>query len=174
MSKESPFRARPFYVWQGNAGQSSNKSYDIFGKLRNASITHLGCFEVMHLDEGGLPTKVSFIPLADIKEIIFTPPLLFRFAKVLYEDDRAMEIVLVPLLYGLSWFTDNEFDHNGSMTRFICSMKVEGLEAKTSIGVGHQDLKSGFESGEGVDYLFGIGSVSKILSGLEIDDARNY
>lgn len=166
ISKESPYRARPCYVWQGKAGQSSNISPDLYGKLRNASVTHLGCLEVIHLDEDGLPTRISFIPFDDIEGIIYSRPSLFRFAKLLYKDARDIEIVLVPLLYGISWFTANEIDHNGSMTRFYCSMLVEGLDCKIGIGVGHQDfLLSGFESGEGGDTLFGMGSVSKIMTG---------
>jgi len=78
--------------------------------------------------------------------------------------------VIVPLLYGISWLTGSRFDHDGSLTRWVAHLPVEGLEPKPGIGVGHQDFVLETETGE--TSLVGHGSVGEIMVALEIGDPR--
>lgn len=172
LSKESPYRLRHCAVWKGEAGQSEQRPPDLQGQLRNASLTHLGCLEVIRLGDQNRPQKLSFVPLDDVRGVLFAQPSLFRVAKVAYENARGEEVVLMPLLYGISWLTRNEFDHDGKMTRFCCGLEVEGSGVGFGIGVGHQDFLLTTPGDEGRGFVFGLGSVGKIVTAVELNDPR--
>lgn len=172
LSKESPYKARHCVIWKGQSGQTpQSPPPDFQGRMRNASLTHLGCMEVIHLDEDNHPSSLSFVPFDDIRGVMFTASGLFRPAKILYEDSRQEEIVLIPLLYGVSWFISDQFYRDGTLTRFYCHLPVEGLAMQVGIGVGHQDLLLTKPDGN-VQSLMGLGSVSEIMVALSVDDPR--
>jgi hypothetical protein len=162
---ESPYRERHCEVWR--AGPEASEVADMGGPLANASLTHAGCLEVIRLDETDTPTELAFVPFDEIRGVVLGPSALFRMARLAYEDGRE-EIVLVPLLYGLSWLTDEEHLRDGSMTRFCCHVDVPGRGASLGIGVGHQDLM--LRGDDGSQMLFGLGSVGEIATSLETSD----
>jgi len=166
MVKESPFRPRRLAIWQGTPNAVSERPADIEAFCRNASITHLGAIEVIRLDEKGEPRELAFVGLDEIRGAIFQG----RAARLFYDDGRQDEIVWVPLLYGWSWRTPNTYDQDGTMTRFRCHVKVEGIENRLAVGIGHQDVVA--RQQDGSQTLFGIGSVGEIAVGLELDDPK--
>ena len=50
LSEAGPFKPRHVAVWQGKAGESENRKEGLYGVFCNATLTHLGCIEVIHLD----------------------------------------------------------------------------------------------------------------------------
>ncbi len=171
LSQDSPYRMRHCDIWQGEAGQSGQRPPDLQGQLRNASLTHLGCLEVIHLGNQNQVRELSFIPFDDIRGVLFAPPSLFRAGKVFYEDSSE-EIVYIPLIYGVSWVTDNKYDHDGTMTRFCCHLRVDGLDMHIGIGIGHQDFLLTVPEAEGEAQIFGLGSIGEIIFALELNDPR--
>jgi len=85
LNKESPFCFKKGFVWQGEPGKSEKGNPDLQGDLLNASMTHLGCLEVIKIDKNENPAKVDFIPFDDIRGIIFASQSLFRLAKIFYD-----------------------------------------------------------------------------------------
>lgn len=172
LSQDSPYRVRHCNIWQGEAGQSGQRPPDLQGQLRNASLTHLGCLEVIHLGNQNQVRELSFIPFDDIRGVLFAQPSLFRAGKVLYEDSSE-EIVYIPLIYGVSWVTDIKYDHDGTMTRFRCHLPVDGLDMHIGIGIGigHQDFLLTAPEAEG-EYLLGLGSIGEIMFASELNDPK--
>lgn len=176
LAPDSPYRARYCDVWQGEPATVANRASDLRGEFRNASFTHLGSLEVIHLDQGHLPnefraTGLSFVPLDDIQAVVLSRPSLFRVARLYYDDGRQDELVLLPLLYAFSWDSTSEYDHDGRMTRFACFTEVDTPSGKESLGlgIGHQDFQIKAEKGQ---TLFGVGSVCQLAVALNIDDSR--
>jgi hypothetical protein len=167
-SKNSPYRPRRVAVWQGQAGESDKRKPDLQGVLRNASLTHLGCVEVLRLDGNQQPVELCFVPFDDLRGIGFAGQALFRYAKLFYDDGRPDELVLVPLLYGVSWSTPNSFYQDGTLTRLLCRVLLEADESLYLIGVGHQDF---FIDGDGL-IQFGLGSVGEFMIALATDDPK--
>lgn len=120
------------------------------GELRNASSSHHGALEVIRLNKDNHPVALEFFAFQDLTAIALGPPSLFPPAKVLHRDGRE-EVVCLPLLYGVSWFSAEPSDQSGQMTRFSCHHK----DVQGGIGLGHQDFMSG-----GV--MFGLGLVMQI------------
>jgi hypothetical protein len=158
-SEGSPCKPRLADVWQGKADGSNMRNSDLQGLLHNASLTHLGCIEVIRLDDIKRPSEMAFIPLGDLKDVVLDRPALFRHAELIFKDGRPDEKVILPLLYGISWFSPYANDQDGSFTRFICSLQPKEDRMAFSIGVGHQDFF--IESGGGTS-LLGLGSIGKI------------
>jgi hypothetical protein len=138
LSTESPYRQRPSNLWHGVAGHPEGTPPWFEGILTNASLTHLGCIEVIRLDKNRYHKELAFIPFDEIRGILFGKPSIFRLAKILYFDASQNEMVFAPLIYGLSWFTKNKFDHDGSFTRFCCFLPGDSPENQFSIGIGPQ------------------------------------
>jgi hypothetical protein len=167
-SESSPYKPRHVAVWQGEAGESDKREPDLQGVFRNASLTHLGCIEVIRLDSKQQPAELTFIPLDEIRGAVFASPALFRPEKFFFDDGRPDEIVLVPLLYGISWLSPIDFDQDGTATRFICAIEIEEGQMALSVGVGHQDFVI---EGERLA-LFGLGSIAEIMVTLLMDDPK--
>jgi len=168
LSEDSPYRRRHVAVRQRKAGEPEQRDPDLNGLFSNASLTHLGCLEVFRLGPDQAPVEVCFVPFDDLREVAFAGSTLFRYAKLFYDDGREDEVVLVPLLYGISWQTGNEFDRDGSLTRFVCHLLSEDGRRDLSIGVGHQDFVV-----EGEQHtLFGLGSVEELMVSLSVSDRR--
>jgi hypothetical protein len=169
---DSPYRPRPAMVWQGQAAQpGTSREPDMQGEFLNPSLTHLGSLEVYWVDAANQPTRIDFVGFDELSGVVFAPPNLIRAAKLFDEDGRD-EIVLVPLLYGLTWAIGNEYDRAGRMTRFVAHLdgeEVGGLGA-SGIGVGQQDLS--IRSQDGGSSLFGLGSVAELSFPLDMRDPR--
>src|SRR5579859_4019965 len=89
LSDVSPYRARHVLVWQGNIQQQ--RPPDLSGDFRNASVTHLGCLEILRLDAKNQPKTLEFVPFDDIQAIMFANPALFRAAHILYDNGQPAE-----------------------------------------------------------------------------------
>ena len=172
IASDSPYRPRPAMVWQGQSAQpGGNREPDMQGQFLNPSLTHLGCLEIYRVDAANHPTGIDFVSFDELSGVIFAPPNLIRAAKLFFDDGRD-QIVLVPLLYGVTWEIGNEFDREGRMTRFVAhldSEEVGGLGA-SGLGVGQQDLS--IRSEDGGATLFGLGSVAEISFPLDMRDPR--
>lgn len=171
LSEESPYRPQPALVWQGRMAQpGSDTAPDMQGQFLNPSLTHLGSLEVYRVDEEMRPVRVDFVGFNELSGVIFASPSLIRAAKLFYEDGRA-EVVMVPLLYGLTWTLGNEHDRSGQMTRFVRHLVGEsfGAPSPVGIGLGQQDLT--VTGAEGLR-LFGLGSVAEIVFPLDMRDPR--
>jgi hypothetical protein len=167
---ESPYRLRYCLVWQGDLATCDDREPNFRGMLQNASITHLGCLEMVRIDEQGNPKELVFVPLDDIISVAMSGVSLFRAGRVFYEDGTD-EVALFPLLYGLSWATPQDYDHDGSMARFCCHMMGEGLEPNsTGIGLGNQDLTVLEE--DDMRALFGLGKLTRLDTAVEANDPR--
>ena len=141
------------------------------GELMNPSLTHLGCLEVFRVDAANNPTKLDFVGFDDLAGVVFGPSSLMRAAKLFYNDGQN-EIVLVPLLYGLTWSRGNEYDRAGQMTRFeahLGGLDIGGLEG-LGLGVGQHDLS--MRDQHNSSNLFGLGSVAEISFPLDMRDLR--
>lgn len=158
-SDASPYKPRTVAVWQSKRGKSGNGKSDKKGIFQNASLTHLGCIEVFRLNDKNQPAELSFLSFDELHQAIFKTGGLIRIAEFEFKDGRPKEEMLVPLQYGISWITMNKFDHDGSLTRFICHIESEQHESPIAIGVGHQDFL--IESG-GDKTLLGLGSIEKL------------
>jgi hypothetical protein len=168
----SPYRPRPAMIWQGQSAQGgAGRQPDMQGEFLNPSLTHLGCLEVYRVNAANQPTRIDFVGFDELSGVVFAPPNLIRAAKLFYEDGRS-EIVLVPLLYGLTWAIGNEYDRAGRMTRFVAYLNAEevGALGASGIGVGQQDLSIRTQDGRG--NLFGLGSVAELSFPLDLHDPR--
>lgn len=172
LATDSPYRPRPAMIWQGQSAQpGSEREPDMQGEFLNPSLTHLGCLEIYRVDEADRPTGIDFVAFDKLSAVIFAPPNLVRAAKLFYDDGRD-EIVLVPMLYGLTWAIGNEHDRTGQMTRFVAHLDVEefGAIGASGLGVGQQDLS--VRNQDGGATLFGIVSVAEISFPLDMRDPR--
>jgi hypothetical protein len=174
LASDSPYRPRFAMVWQGQSaepGRSREPHWQ--GKFLNLSLTHLGCLEIYRVDGANQLTGIDFVGFDELSGVLFAPPKLIRAAKLIYDDGRA-ELVFVPMLYGLTWAIGNEYERDGSMTRFEPFPHVYGWEADAvappGLGVGQQDFSIRNQDGTGA--YFGIGSVAEILFPLDIRDHR--
>lgn len=172
LAPDSPYRPRPAMVWQGQSAQpGGDREPDMQGEFLNPSLTHLGCLEVYRVDAANQPTRLDFVSFDELSGVVFAPPNMIRAAKLFHDDGRA-EIVMLPLLYGLSWAIGNEFDRAGRMTRFVAHLDGEDVGAlgASGIGVGQQDFSVRGQDGGG--NLFGLGSVAEISFPLDMRDPR--
>ena len=55
------------------------------------------------------PVGLDFVGFDELSGVIFASPSLIRAAKLFYEGGRS-EVVMVPLLYGLTWTLGDEHD----------------------------------------------------------------
>lgn len=172
LSGNSPYRVRHCSIWQGEAGKSEERPPDHQGFLRDASLTHLGCLEVIRLDSQFEPRELAFISFDDIQGVVIPQPGLHRPAKLFYEYSKGAETVCIPLIYGISWLTNNEYDHDGSFTRFCCHLVFEKLNSNVGIGIGHHDFFLGLPKAENEWRIFGLGSVGEMVFNLELIDPK--
>src|SRR5262245_22855497 len=136
VAADSPYRPRPAMIWQGqSAQQQAGREPDMQGEFLNPSLTHLGCLEVYRVDAANDPTGIDFVSFDELSGVMFAAPSLIRAAKPFYDDGRS-EIVLVPLLYGLTWAIGNEFDRSGQMTRFVAHLDGVEIGALGASGIG--------------------------------------
>jgi len=166
-AQDSPYCPCTAMVWQGETFQPESESPPSKqGTLLNPSLTHAGSLEIYRLDENHRPISIAHVSYDELTAILFAPPKLIRAAKLIYADGRD-EIVMVPLLYGLTWSFGSEFDRTGQMTRFVAHLEGTGTGkyGTVGIGIGQQDL---FVQ----DSLIGLGSVAQITFPLDMRDPR--
>jgi len=173
-SAASPYRPRLALVWQTGPLPGIQREPDVQGLFTNESMTHFGSFEVIKADENGMPVKIGFIGLDELRHVMFAGKGLFRVAKLFYDDGRADEMVWMPLLYGVSWGCPAEFDRDGSFTRLVDhrSLEMAGEDVNIGIGIGHQDFLVVAGPWEKGMSLVGLGSLAEIEVGLDIDDPK--
>lgn len=185
-SNTSPYKPRGVSVWQWKPDKPDKREPDTTGIFLNASLTHLGCIEVIRLDDEGQPVELSFISLDELHKAIFWDPGPFCYGEFEFIDGRPKERMLVPLQYGISWKTPKTFDQDGSFTRFICHIKSELQEFPLNIGVGHQDFiikeadefevdQQDFpieEVEQKGSLMLGLGSIFVLQVALDLDDPR--
>jgi hypothetical protein len=159
LSPASPYRRRFGMVWQYKSATQERRPPDIEGQMSNASLTHLGCLEVLRLDEAMRPSAVGFVAFDNLRTVAFGPPGLFRAARLVYEDGRPDEVVWVPLLYTFTWRTTDELCRSGRMTRSFGYMQIKGPTAGFGLGLGQHDLRAEKQDGMSV---FGLGSVTEM------------
>ncbi len=167
ISEQSPYRSRVAAVWKGAEQPREDSPADIQGILRNASLTHLGCLEIIRVDEQALPVEIDFLPLDHIHAVVFLGQGPFRFGKVFYDDQREPEVVMIPALYGISWATDLDLDRDGNFIRFIAALGVDGVEF--GLAVGRQDLRLEAKDGP---VLVNLASLAKLEVTLLLEDPR--
>ena len=176
-SPESPYRPQPAMVWQQRRAQEGGeRPPELQGLLLNASLSHLGCLEVIRLDAADKPVKLDFIPFGDLSGMILGPPTLLRAAKVFLEGGGA-EIVSLPLLYGLTWTLGGEDDRAGRVTRFVAHLPSSPDAAAetwhdlgSGVGIGHQDFQVLGQGGGGT--LFGLATMAEVMFPLDVRDPR--
>lgn len=173
-SSQSPYRARYCSVWQLKADNSEPRQPDFQGLFVNHSLTHLGSLEVIRVDEARNPTKLAFVPLDEVAHLMLGRPALFRTAKLTYDDDRADEVVWIPLLYGISWMSSQAYDTDGSLTRWVghTSLGTGGERRNLGVGIGHQDFTVHNPADPEKSILFGLGSVSEVSVALDMNDPK--
>jgi len=169
MGPDSPYRPRRCMVWKGEPGSTAEpRPPEVMGMLSNASLSHLGCLEILRLDAAGEPTSIHFIGLDDVRGVVFGAPTLFRAARLFLEDDTDA-IVFLPLLYGVSWRSPHGHDRDGTVTRFGCHVTLDPPSPLSGLGVGHQDML--LKSEEGTT-LLGYAAIGEIMVALEVEDLR--
>ena len=172
IAPNSPYRRRPAMIWQGPMAQPGNdRKPDMQGEFLNPSLTHLGCLEIFRVDSANRPLEIDFVSFDQLSSVLFASPSLIRATKLFYDDGRD-EIVLIPLLYGLTWSIGNDHERKGTLTRFVAHLQDEniGTVGNAGIGVGQQDLV--IHKQDGGCSLFGLGSVAEISFPLDMRDPR--
>jgi len=146
LGRRSLFRPRHGFAWLG-AGPPAGDAVpysDFQGRITNASLTHLGCLEVIGLDQRYEPATLEFLDFDSILTVSFgvdergdgAAKAGFRPARILLEyglDDR---VVLVPTRYGLSWFAHEPEVLRGAGSWEVAAIELGGL-ADPSKAVGN-------------------------------------
>jgi hypothetical protein len=172
LAPDSPYRPRPAMIWQGQTAQlGGSREPSMQGEFLNASLTHLGCLEIYRLDAASEPAGIDFVSFDELSGMAFATPNLIRAAKLFFDDGHD-QIVLVPMLYGLTWMIGNEFDREARLTRFVAHIDGDevGSLGASGLGVGQQDFTT--RNHQGSCSLFGIGSVAEIAFPLDMRDSR--
>ena len=123
---------------------------------------------MIRLDAEQQPTELTFISFDEILGAVFDRTALFRTGMFFFDDGRPDKVVLVPLLYGISWLSPHDFDQDGRSTRFISAIETDDDKQNLVIGVGHQDFVMAGDS----QPLFGLGSIGEIMIVLFMDDPK--
>jgi hypothetical protein len=109
---------------------------------------------------GMLPTfLIIFISIDEIRRAVFDRTAFFRTGMLFFDDGRPDQVVLVPLLYGISWLSPHDFDQDGRSTRFICAIETDDDKQNLVIAVGHQDFVIEGDR----QPIFGLGSIGEII-----------
>lgn len=170
LGSDSPYRAQMALLWEDkpvHAGAA--RPPDMTGEFLNASLTHLGSLEVIHVDAEDRPTRLDFVSVDELDGVEFGQPTLMRAARLRYVDHRE-ELVLVPLLYGLTWTIGDKSHRQGEYTSFVAPLSGEefGALGTTGIGVGQQDLW--VHNLYGSSRLVGMASVAEIAFPFDVRD----
>jgi hypothetical protein len=150
LAEDSPYGLRFALIWTDNRRPS-----DLQGMLCNPSLTHLGCLEVVRVDDNN-PPEIVFIAFADIRNLALWEPTVFRAVKITYEDGRPDEFAFLPLMYGLTGRSPSEDILTGRKSRFIAFLGGDGPESEYGIGLGHQNLMIR-QDGQGPAPEYGVG-----------------
>ena len=176
LSPASPYRRRPALIWKTKdvpepAPQSEHPEPDIQGYFSNVSITHLGCLEVIRLNDSRLPERIDFVSFDELAGVLLATPSLLRGARLMF-DNGTSEIVILPLLYGMTWVVGSKEDRTARMTRFVAHLETKqgGIPGGAGIGVGHQDYC--LQDRDDKVSLFGLASMHELFFPLDMRDQR--
>ncbi len=134
LARRSPFRPRHGFAWLA-AGPPDGDDVpysDFQGRTLNASLTHLGCLEVIGLDAKFEPATVEFLDFDQILTVSIGagelgPAAPFRPARVLREYGLEDRVVLLPTRYGLSWFSHEPELLRGTGAHRVAALELAGL-----------------------------------------------
>jgi hypothetical protein len=174
LSEASPYRPRFSLIWQAKPDAAVPREPDLKGSFMNASVTHFGSLEVIKVDADRRPVEIGFVGLDELRDVKISGRGIFRSARLFYDDGREDEIVWVPLLYGISWRSPDDSDHNGTFTRWVghVPVEIEGTCRNFGIGIGHQDFDvANIAEDEAV--LFGLGSIEEIRFPSSAEDLKS-
>jgi hypothetical protein len=181
IGRRSSVRPRHAFTWLG-AGPPEGDVIpysDLQGRTRNASLTHLGCLEVIALDEAFEPAHVEFLDFDQILTISLAAGELdteaaFRPARILREyglDDR---VVLLPLRYGLSWRSHEPEVLRGTAAHQVATIELGGRRP-LGITVGPQRLEVLSDYQEDGDHglsYFRLADAYQISFAIDQDDPK--
>jgi hypothetical protein len=139
LAEDSPYGLRCAVIWTGQSAPNDRSPPDLVGMLCNPSLTHLGCLEVVRVDDNN-PPEIGFIAFADIHKLALWEPMVFRAVKITYEGGRPGEYAFVPLMYGLTGRSPSEDILTGRKTRFVAFLGGDGPASAYGIGLGQQNL----------------------------------
>lgn len=134
LARRSPHRPRHGFAWLGKGPPPGDDIpySDFQGRTLNASLTHLGCLEVIGLDERLEPARVEFLDFDQILTISLPageldPLAPFRPARILREYGLDERVVLLPMRYGLSWFCHEPELLRGTAEHEVAAIELGGL-----------------------------------------------
>jgi hypothetical protein len=134
LGRRSPYRPRHGFAWLGDGPPEGDAVpySDFQGRIVNASLTHLGCVEIIRLDPSTLePAALEFLSLDQVMTLARGPrdhaSAPFVPARILREYGQGELVVLLPLRYGLSWFALEPELLRGEATHEVASIELRGL-----------------------------------------------
>jgi hypothetical protein len=134
LGRRSPYRPRHGFAWLGDGPPEGDAVpySDFQGRIVHASLTHLGCAEIIRLDPSTLePAALEFIAFDEIMTLARGPrdhaSAPFVPARILREYGQAELVVLLPLRYGLSWFALEPELLRGEAAHEVAAIELRGL-----------------------------------------------
>jgi hypothetical protein len=191
LGRRSPYRPRHGFAWLGDGPPEGDAVpySDFQGRIVNASLTHLGCVEIIRLDPSTLePAALEFVAFDEIMTLARGPRSSasdpFVPARILREYGQDELVVLLPLRHGLSWFAREPELLRGEATHEVAAIELRGLADPTKafyesldrrmlgIAVGPQRLEvlSDFAQ-EGLG-RFELGGAYQMSLAIDQDDPR--
>lgn len=191
LGRRSPYRPRHGFAWLGDGPPEGDAVpySDFQGRIVNASLTHLGCVEIIRLDPATLePAALEFLPFDQVMTLARGPrehaSAPFIPARILREYGQGELVVLLPLRYGLSWFALEPELLRGEATREVAAIQLRGLAdvAKSfhepldrrmlGIAVGLQRLEVLSDDAQEGLGRFELGAAYQISLAIDQDDPR--
>lgn len=162
LSAESPYRPRRAAVWQRTpkAQGAPGPEPTARGELSNASLTHLGCLEVLRVNEQNRPHALAFVPFGELRGVSMSTPRYFRLARLAFADGRPDENVYLPVLYAMTWRSPTEFLRESRICAFLEYPSGGDPASRYGLSVGQQSFV--LDGGAG-SVMFGNSSVAQIV-----------
>jgi len=104
------------------------------GTLINASLTHLGCIEIIRLDPELHPVSLDFLPLSLIKVIMNNT----EGSLVSYRDRKEKDICYLASYYYFS--QESKKFINNTHTEYVCPLECDEAGEECGIGLGIQEF----------------------------------
>lgn len=192
LSRRSPYRPRHAFAWLGPAApEGEDIPYSDFqGRTLNASLSHLGCVELIRLDAALEPDRLEFIALDEIMTLsrgqLDAPDQAPAFVPVrLLREYGAEELVgLMPTRYGLSWLAHEPEVLRGDAAHAVARLELSGLAdpAKAignpldrrplALAIGRQQLEVLSDYDDDGLGRFALGAAYQISFAIDQDDPR--
>jgi hypothetical protein len=191
LGRRSPYRPRHGFAWLGDGPPEGDAVpySDFQGRIVSASLTHLGCIEIIRLDPSTLePAALEFLAFDQVMTLARSPRAHasdpFVPARILREYGQDPLVVLLPLRYGLSWFALEPELLRGQATHEVAPIELRGLADPTKalyesldrrmlgIAVGPQRLESLSDYAQEGLGRFDLGAAYQISLAIDQDDPR--